>query len=179
MTSALLFFAVPLTLIYFLKGDGQLIFKLGLLAIELIVIALVGSGIAIFNQRMQDMPHYHGWEKVGVLLFASGGFISPTFRLFYRHASSAPELVSKFALYMSLPILAGWVIAQFSPRDIITGDILPNLNSLIIVAIGGLLIIITVKFLEEHLRINKFSLLPYTRLLLGIVLLFILSEGLV
>ncbi len=178
VTVMLMFFAIPLSLIYFLNSSGSLFFKLNLLIIELLAIAILAKGMVIFQKRIKHMNHYHGLEKIGALAFASAGFISPTFRLFYRHATNAPELVAKFALYLSLPMIAASIIAWFGPRDVITGDLLPNMNSLLAVAVGGLIILITIKAIEQYHKLYKFDLVPYARVLLGIVLIFVLSEGL-
>lgn len=99
--------------------------------------------------------------------------------MFKRHATTQYELVGRFALFLSLPALAGLAITCFSPKDIITGEILPNMNALLTVMVGGLFINIAVRLLEKYSRLNAAGLLSYFRIVLGILILVVLSQGLV
>jgi hypothetical protein len=179
VTAGLMYFAIPLTLIYYLAGDGGTIKKLFLLSVQLILIAVLAAGIKKFAENRDMIGKYQGLEKIGAVGYALSGFVSPLFLMFRRHAATEHELVGRFALFLSLPALAGLVIAFMSPKDIITGDILPNMNSLLVVMVGGLFVNVTVHLLEKHLRLNAANLLSYFRIILGILILVVLSQGLV
>jgi hypothetical protein len=179
VTAGLMYFAIPLTLIYYLAGDGSPTKKLFLLSLQLILIAVLATGVKKLADNRDMIGKYHGLEKVGAIGYAFSGFVSPLFLMFRRHAATEHELVGRFALFLCLPALAGLMIAYLSPKDIITGDILPNMNSLLVVMVGGLFINVSVHLLEKHLRLNAANLLSYFRIILGILILVVLSQGLV
>ncbi|HYE22563.1 MAG TPA: hypothetical protein VD998_03170 [Verrucomicrobiae bacterium] len=179
VTTILLLFAIPLSLISFLSWDYALEAKLMALAIQLLLMGLLATGGRKFWRRIRDNEDYTGWEKLGLAAYALSGLASPIMHLYSGRAKSSSEALGKFAMYLSLPAIAGLLIAQISERDMLTGEILPNINSLIVVMTGGLFIIITINFLERYFRLYRFHLLNYMRIILGILLLFIISEGLI
>jgi hypothetical protein len=176
---SLMYMAIPLTLIHYLGSEKEPLLKLTILSAELLAIALFSAGLRILSNRTRIIGKYQGMEKVGAVGFALAGMVSPTFLMFRRHAVTEHDLVGRFALFLSLPALAGLALAYVSPKDIITGDILPNINVLNAVMVGGLFINISVRFLEKHFRLNSFDIMSYGRIALGVFILAVISEGLI
>jgi hypothetical protein len=179
VATAVMFFAIPLSLIYFLASDSPLVLKLGLLAGQLLAVAVLSSAAQLFWHRAKEVQDYHGMEKVGAVAFALAGLVSPVMRTFGRAGRSNYSLIAKFAGLLALPALLGLAIAYISPKDILTGDVLPNTNALIMVAVGGLIIMVAAEVLEKHLKLRRIHAFAYVRVLLGIVILFTLGEGLI
>lgn len=178
VVNAVLFFAIPLSLIYFLASDHSTTTKLALLAGQLILVAFLSNAARIFWNRAGLINKYHGLEKVGAIGFALSGLVSPIMHLFSYTARSSYEVIGKFAALLSLPVLAGLVITFISPKDILSGDVLPNTNNLIVVMVGGLMILIAVQTLEKHFHIKHVKIFTFIRILIGILILFVLGEGL-
>jgi hypothetical protein len=175
VTTILLIFGIPLTLIYFLDGPGPLSIKLAVMSVALVGLSLLSMGIKIFNARARNINNYGGWEKVGAIGFAVAGLVYPTFRMYYRHARSAPELMAKLALYLSLPAIAGWLITLAMPNAVDTQEILPNLDTLTTFFVGSLMILNVIEFFERYYILYRVNLLAYCRVLLGIALICLLT----
>lgn len=176
--TTLLFFAIPVGLIYFLNSPQSLTVKLAWLSAQMILVGILASGAKIFYRRLSYSQTYSGWEKVGLVGFAVMGLITPTVRLINHRARDLGEITTKFAFWLSLPALAALLIAYFVPQQF-GSDGLPNLDSLTIVMFGGLVILVTIEALERFLRANNFELATYFRIALGVVIIYLIASGLV
>ena len=171
---------IPVSMVLFLASDGRMSSKLGWLIAQLLLINLFMRGFLIFKNRMNKMDRYSGWEKTGLVFYSLAGLILPTYRMFYYDSYYNERLVAKFAGILMIPALAGLLISMFFPSlPNIQTDILPNINQLIVVMVGGLFILITIEFLEKFLIVHPFRLFSFVRIVLGLFAVVILANGII
>lgn len=77
VTATLMYVAIPLTLLYYLAGGGDVTKKLILLAVQLLLIAILATGAKKFKDNQDLISNYHGVEKIGARLRPIGICFSP------------------------------------------------------------------------------------------------------
>jgi undecaprenyl pyrophosphate phosphatase UppP len=178
--TVLLIVWIPISMILFLASDDLLTVRLGWLIAQLLLISLFLRGVVIFKHRISRMDRYSGWERVGLALFSIAGLALPTYKLARYQGYYNERLVAKFASILCLPAIAGYLINKTYPNiPSLQTEVLPNINQLIIVMVGGLFTLFTIEFLEDYLRVHTFKLFSSIRIVIGLFLFAILINGII
>lgn len=168
VATMLMFAILPLSLMYFLASEATLTHKLAWMAAELLVISCLAYGLGIFVNRMRLLSYASGIEKISVVAYSVMGLMSPTVR-WIDPWSIERKLIVKFTFLLSLPALAGLALRVANSHT--DRELLPHLDLLINIMVGGLIINIAVEFLEKHFRSYRHAKLStYLRIVLGLVI---------
>ena len=177
VATVLMFVSLPISLMYFLTSEIDLGHKLIFIAVELLLISILAWSLGIFLNRLRLLKFASGAEKIGVVAYSVMGLVSPGLR-WVDPWNIERRLIAKFTLFLSIPALVGLALKQlvnWSPAT----EALPNLDFLIQIAVAGLMINVTVEFLERHMRRHRWVYLSaYLRIVLGIAIGFALIRGL-
>lgn len=166
---------VPISLAYLIMGQSNLPVKLLVLLVEFIVVGLVLKGIQEYFWRRNFTRHYEGFDKVVALGFSLLGLVSPSLRVAQDVYRVSPR-PGKYLRALILPLAAGLVLAiavhKLGPEEFNS-----HLDELIAIAILGLVLNVTIDFLQKLFRSNRFHLDSLLRVVLGIVIIFVLTAS--
>lgn len=161
---------IPIGLTYTLFGPGNLSTKLAWMGGGLLLVSLLASGSSLFVRRLRLLGAYEGIERIVPISFSLAGLLSPTFRLFTNLTALPRKVLVKTTFLLSLPAFAGFVLARWN-RNLVPGELLPNMNLLLQVLVAALFARIIVEILEQYFHLYRLEkLFSYFRVVLGIML---------
>ncbi|MBI4049638.1 MAG: hypothetical protein HY395_02365 [Candidatus Doudnabacteria bacterium] len=176
VATILMFAMLPVSLTFFLASEAPLDRKLIWLAGELLLISCLTYGLGKFLSRLRLLNYATGAEKIAVVTYSLAGLVSPAVR-WVDPWSIERKLIGKFTFWLSLPALFGLMLRYLVGWS--NHELLPHLDLLIQIVVGGLIINIAVEFLEKHFSSHRHAYLStYFRILLGIAVGFVLIRGL-
>jgi|GEM_PF-3748871 hypothetical protein len=159
--SLLVFATLPIGLAYWIATPGLLTARLVVVIIQL----LAAAGLIFV---LNDLTN----PRSASLLAIAGNLVArPVKALFFP--SRDQRAMARYALSLSIPLLIAVLIKLWFADDFIIFQ--SNLDQLILVALIGVFISITIKFLEDEFRLRRLHLMAYFRIVLGIIIIYILS----
>lgn len=157
---AIVFAAVPVSLMVFLSNPGNFFAKLLYLALTLLGASLVAASASILMKRR---------SYVGLVL-SLVSVVSPAMQAFENAVYLPRKTLAKFAALMSIPPITG-LLMKGVVNPAADPSLLPNIDLLIYVLVGGLFIQITIGLLKDFLGSRRFRKVSvYYRVVLGIAL---------
>ncbi len=173
-TDLVLIATIPLNLAFLLLTSTNLPLKLLVLFAEFLFLGLLMKGLEEYNRRREFTRHYRGLDKLIAIGFSLIGLVSPSLRVATRAAHSSAR-AGKYLLILSLPLAAGVVLA-LAIRKLGPEEFLAQTDTLITVAVLGLVLNITIEILERIFRTHRYNLTLLSRVALGIMLIFLLAQ---
>ncbi|OGE82490.1 MAG: hypothetical protein A3B10_00240 [Candidatus Doudnabacteria bacterium RIFCSPLOWO2_01_FULL_44_21] len=168
---ALILATIPANLAYVLLTEGPLLTKLIVLLVELLLIGLIAE---ITNLLIEKNQARHTSFIVFLGTFAVG-IVSPVFSIF-GGIMHERRLFASYLRHLMFPILFGLILKYLSNRLGIL-ELTNRIDNLISIAVIGLIISITIEYLEQHFRSVHWHLSAYFRVILGVVVLLILFRS--
>ncbi len=160
---------IPLTLAYLILGTQDLVWKLVFVLGEFLLIGLILRGLEEYKRRRKFTAHYQGSDKVIAMVFSLLGLVSPSMRFASGIVRSTTH-VGKYLVALAIPLVLGLALTVAS-RKLGQAEFNSQIDVLIVVAILGLVLNITIEALEKMFRLYKFKLSSLFRILLGIAII--------
>lgn len=164
----------PVNLVYLMLAEGSLYGKFGLIAVQLIIIGIVAQIVQIISDRGKEYRHTD--FLTASLHFVSSVF-SPSIRLGGQMITHH-RLFGSYIRHLLIPIVFGFVL-KFAAEKYGLEALQTNLDTLIIIAVAGLILIVSVEILEKFFRFHNFKLFSYFRIVLGLVILLVLGNKII
>jgi len=176
--TALLMFALPVSLLAYMQTAPSLKTAALILAIELSAVSLLVFGHHRLTSRFSMVEKYHGIEKFSAVMFAVAGMFLPTAWLVWGHPQSERRLIGKYSVMLSLGAAIVYLFNLLIPQESLQEDWLPAFTTLNIVLFGSIAILVATEFLKKYFRMRQFGLAPYLRVVLGMGIITILFMNL-
>jgi undecaprenyl pyrophosphate phosphatase UppP len=167
---ALILATIPANLVYLLLTDVPLTQKLLLLLVELILIGILAS---VVETLMNRGKHHHS-NVIVLLTSLAMGIFNPLLHPFQSLASNR-RIFAVYLKHLIFPIIFALTLKYLTDK-FGNATVSNNLDRLIALAAIGLIISLTIDFLERYFRVHKLHLFAYFRILLGIVILSLLFK---
>jgi len=170
---------LPIVLTSFLASKGDLTMNLLKLAVALLALSTVAAGAGIFMRYARMAHRTKEGERWIPMTVGVAGLFSPLFGSLFNISALPRPALAHLAFWLSLPPLAGLAIKTTLNYSTLPEELLPNTDALIITLVGALTVRIIIEILEKiflHLKIK--SLMAFYRIAVGIILIFILQQGL-
>jgi hypothetical protein len=165
---------IPLNLAYLLLNSSNLPQKLLIVLMEFIFLGLLMKGLEEYSQRRHFTRNYQGADKLVAIVYSLLGLVSPSFR-FVSSTVSSTARPGKYLLALALPLAAGVALAV-AVRKLGPEQFLAQTDTLIAVAVLALVLNVTIEILEKMFRFYRYNLTVLTRVVLGILVIFLLSN---
>ncbi|HYC79743.1 MAG TPA: hypothetical protein VEC17_01830 [Candidatus Binatia bacterium] len=162
---------MPLALNYLLVSDQPLQMKLLIIAFLYVLFTILASGVTVFNKRLKHVEQYG--QLVG-MTYAVAGLFQPVIRTVPWYSGHATKELAKLGFLFCIPAFIGWGFKTYYDNNLFETEMVKYMDTAIIVMVGGLFVIITVKSLEKYLSKANLNYLGYLRIVLGAVLSVIL-----
>jgi len=161
--NALVLATTPAAIVWLLNGSGHLLVRLGFVLLQFIIITALMELIHIVRVRF--------FSGSGQLL-ATGLQMSNRTE-FASQFITGSRMITLYIRALIWPVLIGILLKRGSDSFGNT-TIDTNIDNLILVAVAGLVMNITATFLTRHLRLARFGLFEYFRIVLGLGLFILL-----
>ncbi|OGE73551.1 MAG: hypothetical protein A3I07_03860 [Candidatus Doudnabacteria bacterium RIFCSPLOWO2_02_FULL_42_9] len=157
---------IPLSLAFLMLGSQSLLIKLLLLLAEFVLIGLILRGLEEYRRRRKFTSHYQGFDKAVAIGFSVLGFLSPSMQ-FASGVVRSTTHVGKYLIALAIPLTLGLVLT-FLSQQLGEEQFSSQLDVLIIIAVFGIILNITIEALEHMFYISKYKLSSLLRIVLGI-----------
>jgi undecaprenyl pyrophosphate phosphatase UppP len=166
---------IPLSLAYLLIASGNLVTKLLVILVEFLLLSLALKGIEEYSKRRRFTRDYQGTDKIIAVIYSLTGLISPSM----RYAGSASRTASRVGIYLwalAIPLISGLGLT-ITVHKLGMAEFVDRLDSLIAIAVLGLVLNITIEILEKIFKSNRLHMTSLMRVILGILIIFVLTRA--
>jgi undecaprenyl pyrophosphate phosphatase UppP len=170
--TALILATFPANLVMLLVAPGSLIAKLAVILTELLFIGLVVQIVEkLLSYAPAHSPQVGIWTALTQIVTRLPG---PTLQVAGSIINNK-ELFGTYLKHLAIPIAFGLGLKIISDKFGLDA-VQSHADMLIGIAVGALMISITIKLLEKFFRSNNMKLFSYFRIFLGIVIIAILGN---
>jgi len=160
--NAVLLATAPASIVWLMAGSGSATTRLGVILIHLGVILVLMEAIRMVRYRF--MP-----QAVTFVSHASGR------NDFFGQFVGGSRPIALYIRALMWPVLIGMML-KTATDEWGYSAIDTQINTLVLVAVAGLVMNVTITFLTKLFRYSRFSLFEYFRILLGIALFALLGQ---
>lgn len=159
--NAVLLATAPASIVWLLSGAGSLITRLGVILIHLGVVLVLMEGIRLIRSRY--VP-----DAAMLVSYASGRSD------FFSQFVGGSRMIAIYVRALVWPVLIG-IMLKTATDEWGYSAIDNQIDTLVLVAVAGLVMNVTITFLTKFFRYSRFGLFEYFRILLGIALFALLA----